>query len=468
MEVPAELLSLLGKAKGITQNSREVKEGYIFFAVKGHQADGHDFIEDAVSKGAIAVVVEREMHNYGIPVFRVKDTRKTLALCSHLFYDRPSDRLNVIGITGTNGKTTTAYIIEKVINRSGKLCGLIGTVEYRLGSFRRCSGRTTPDPVTWHSTLREFLSKGAQFTVAEISSHALDQHRVYGTKFHGVIFTNLSQDHLDYHKDMEDYFRAKRRLFFEYESSIKVINSDDPYGVRLAKELGKEAITYGKEGELKIVDFETSFTGSTIELDFRGKRLKLRSNLIGSFQAYNISAAVAYLLSAGFNAEVIEEGIENIKVPGRFEAYNFGKFTVVIDYAHTPDALENVLRTANKLKKGRVITVFGAGGNRDKSKRAIMGEVASRMSDLIILTNDNPRWEDPMEIIKDILEGIRERKEVKIEPDRERAIKLAVEEAREGDIVLIAGKGHEDYQEIRGAKHPFSDREVVEKLMGRL
>ena len=447
-------------------NSKEVKEGYLFFAIKGSSFDGHEFIEEAVKRGAIAVVAERKVGiSKELPVFVVEDTRKSLGECARLYYGSPSEFLKVVGITGTNGKTTTSYILESVISSSGHKCGLVGTVEYRLGSTKLGSGRTTPDQITWHRTLSELLKMGADWVVTEVSSHALDQSRVYGTDFHGVIFTNLSQDHLDYHKDMEDYFLSKRKLFTEYESQLKVVNADDPYGKRLAEELGDEAITYGREGKFKILEFATSFKGSVLRLGYGNGSIELKTNLIGDFQAYNLAGAVAYLLSAGFSEREIREGVKSVNVPGRFETYDFRDFIVVVDYAHTPDALENLLKTANRLKRNRVITLFGAGGNRDRQKRPLMGNVAERLSDLVILTSDNPRWEEPEDILEDILKGIKNRDKVIVEPDRKEAIELAIREAKDGDVVLIAGKGHEDYQEIKGIKYPFSDREMVKSLL---
>ncbi len=467
MRIPEGLKELLRSARGLSFNSKEVEEGYIFFAIKGSSLDGHDFVEEAVKRGASAVVVEKEVNlPKEVPLFRVEDTRKALGLCADEFFKSPSKELKVVGITGTNGKTTTACILEAVINSSkGRVCGLVGTLEYRLGDSVLGKGRTTPDAITWHRSLRLFSDYGAGWVAAEVSSHALDQHRVFGTRFHGAIFTNLTQDHLDYHADMEDYFAAKKRLFIDYESEIKVVNTDDTYGARLARELGKEAITYGKRGSFKIVEFNTSLEGSLLGLEYEGKLLSFKTSLVGEFQAYNLAAAIAYLLSAGFDESDIKRGIENLKVPGRFETYRRGEVAVVIDYAHTPDAMENVLKTAKRLARGRVIAVFGAGGNRDRSKRALMGRTAESLADLIIITSDNPRWEKPEEIAEDILGGIRDRSRVLMELDRSKAIKEAVSRATKGDIVLIMGKGHEDYQEIKGIKYPFSDREVVLNIL---
>jgi len=281
-----------------------------------------------------------------------------------------------------------------------------------------------------------------------------------------VIWTNLTRDHLDYHGDMESYYLAKRKLFTQYESELKLVNVDDPYGRRLAGELKGEVLTYGKEGDLRILDFKTSFRGSKIRIAFRGEVYEFETPLVGEFQAYNIASAVGYALWKGIEPEAIAEGLGSVRVPGRFEVVHRGDFAVVVDYAHTPDAIENVLKSARKLARGRVIALFGAGGNRDKEKRPLMGASAERHSDLIILTSDNPREEKPEEIIRDILRGIRERGKVLIEPDRKRAIGLALSLAREGDIVMILGKGHETYQEVNGVKYPFSDALVVKEILG--
>ncbi|AAC07591.1 UDP-MurNac-tripeptide synthetase [Aquifex aeolicus VF5] len=460
-----DLSFILKRVKGITLNSKEVKKGYLFFAIKGTRFDGHNFIREAEERGAYAVVVERPVSSK-VPVIIVEDTRKALGKSAHEFFGKPSERLNVIGITGTNGKTTTTHLIEKILLEAGEKTGLIGTIYYRLGEKILGSGRTTPDQITWHRTLKEFYELGAKNVVAEISSHALDQYRVYPTRFEAVLFTNLSQDHLDYHKTMEDYFASKAKLFTEYESKVKIINADDTYGKRLLKITHGEIITYGKKGDLKILNFRTDFRGSALRIAFKGKEYEFSTNLIGDFQAYNLSAAIAYALWKGIEPDLIQRALKCVNVPGRFEVVHSDKFTVIIDYAHTPDAVENVLRTARKLSKGKLISVFGAGGNRDREKRPLMGKAAEKYSDLIILTSDNPRDEEPEKIIEDILDGISEKDKVIIEADRRKAIKKAIDMAKEGDMVAILGKGHEDYQEIKGVKYPFSDAQVVKEILG--
>ena len=460
-----DLRLILDRVSGITSNSKEVKKNYLFFAIKGTRHDGHDFVEEAVKRGAYAVVVERPVRA-PVPVIIVEDTRKALGSSAHYFFGEPSRKLRVVGVTGTNGKTTTTHIIEAILNEAGRDAGLIGTIYYRFKDKILGEGRTTPEPVLWHKTLRDFLKLGAKYVVAEVSSHALDQHRVYPTKFRAVIFTNLTRDHLDYHGDMESYYESKKKLFTEYESDYKIINADDPYGRRLASEIKGEVITYGKEGDLKILNFDTAFGGSKIEVEYKGKKYTFETNLIGDFQAYNLGAALAFSLEEGIEPEVIETALKKVKVPGRFEVVYSNKFAVVVDYAHTPDAIDNVLKTARKLTKGKLIAVYGAGGNRDREKRPLMGEAGERWSDLLIITSDNPRDEEPEEIIKDILRGIKDRSKVIVEPDRKKAIEKALKIAKEGDLVAVLGKGHETYQEIKGVKYPFSDAEVIKNLLG--
>ncbi len=456
---------ILKKVKGLTSNSKEVKEGYLFFAIKGTKNDGHNFVKDAEKRGAYAVVVEKPL-NSNVPVIVVENTRKALGKFSHIYFGKPSEKLKVIGITGTNGKTTTTHIIEKILNTSGRKTGLVGTVYYRFEDKILGEGRTTPDQITWHKTLSQMLKMGAKYAVAEISSHALDQYRVYPTKFRAVIFTNLTRDHLDYHKTMEEYYLSKKKLFTEYYSELKFVNIDDEYGKRLSEEV-KNVITYGREGKVKIKDFKTSSRGSEISIEFEGKTYRFKTNLIGEFQAYNLAPAIAFAIIEGIDKETIQRALLNIYVPGRVEVVYSGEFTVIVDYAHTPDAIENVLRTLRKLTKNRLISVFGAGGNRDREKRPMMGKSAEKFSDLIILTSDNPRDEEPEKIIDDILEGISDKSKVIIEVDRKKAIEKALNLAREGDIVAILGKGHETYQEIKGVKYPFNDSEVVKNLLRR-
>lgn len=459
------MMEILKKAKGISSNSKEVEEGFIFVAIKGTNYDGHDFVEEALRRGALAVFVEKEVPIKDSRIIRVEDTRKALGELASLFYGEPSKKLKLVGITGTNGKTTSTHIVESVLNTAGIKTGLMGTIYYRLGEkVYEYEGRTTPDAVKWHSTLAQMLTEGAEAVVAEVSSHALDQRRIWGSRFFITAFTNLSQDHLDYHKTMENYFLAKARLFTEYDYEYALINADDPWGQRLIS-MAKRVITYGREGHLKVLEFETSLRGSRLKVEYEGKRYSFYSNLVGEFQAYNLSLGVLVGFLFGLSAQQVQEGIKRVLVPGRFETYMGDGFLVVVDYAHTPDALAKVLKTARKLTKGRLIAVFGAGGNRDRGKRPLMGKVAEEIADLVVLTSDNPRYEEPMAIIEDILSGIEDKGKVVVEPDRASAIKLAIKLAKEGDIIVVAGKGHEDYQEVKGVKYPFKDADVIKEAL---
>jgi len=471
-----ELFQLLKVAKDITDNSGEVAEGSIFFAIRGTRFDGHSFIGKVLKKKPLAVVVERGytpppgLKFKGVKLLKVEDTRRAFALACREFFNRPDEKLKVFGVTGTNGKTSTSYILTSLLNKLSIPTGIIGTVEYRLGGKVYGKGQTTPHPKIWYKTLLQMVKDGAQAVACEISSHALWQRRIYGTRFEGVIFTNLSRDHLDYHRTMEGYFSAKRLLFSEYRYRAGVVNGDDPYGWRLSKEFSLPTFGTGPSYDYRIKEKWATLEGIGFKLITpEGKTLSFSSNLRGEFQIFNLAGVVSLLLSLGFNPEKLREAVRNLpQIPGRFEVVVEKPFTVIVDYAHTPDALEKLLNAVAKLKPRRIITVFGAGGNRDRSKRPLMGAIAERFSDRVIVTSDNPRFEDPLAIIEDILKGIKNRSKVKVEPDRREAIRLALKMARDGDIVVVAGKGHEDYQEIKGKRYPFDDRKVVLELLDDL
>jgi len=418
-----------------------------------------------LERGAFLVFVENDVGIEDSRIVKVEDTRKVLGELASQFFKEPSHSLKVVGVTGTNGKTTTTHLIESILNKANTPTGLMGTIYYRLGEkIYEYEGRTTPDPIKWHQTLKQMLEDGAKAVVAEISSHALDQRRIWGTKFFITVFTNLSQDHLDYHGTMENYFKAKLRLFKEYEYDFAITNLDDPYGQRVFEELKQKALTYGKKADLSILDFETSLQGSRLKVQWQGKTFEFFSNLRADFQAYNLSSAILVGFLFGLDKEIIQEGVKQVIVPGRFETFSKDGKLAIVDYAHTPDALEKVLITAKKLTKGKLWVVFGAGGNRDKTKRPLMGSVAERWADMVVVTSDNPRWEEPEEIIDDILKGIKNLDKVVVQKDRREAIKFALQSAKEGDVVLIAGKGHEDYQEIKGVKYPFRDQYVIKEV----
>jgi len=469
--------------EGITNNSKKVEKNYAFFAIKGTSVDGHNFIDEAIKNGASVIFIEDEKYieslkGKNITVVLTDNGRKSLALASNRFYDNPSEKLKVIAITGTNGKTTTSNLLAQYYEMAGYKVGVIGTINYRVGDEILSSGHTTPDPVEWFKTLKVMKDKGADVVVAEVSSHAADQYRVYSTKFHGGIFTNLTQDHLDYHQTMENYFLAKRRIFEQIDEfnkeAIYSINVDDEYGRRILDYLKNhlkvnddKIITYGKTSEdFKILDYRLSLFETEFSYKYKDTLSKIKTKLRGVFNIYNLSATVSFLIKDGFDLKFLEEKALHLKpIKGRFEVIEGQGFIVVIDYAHTPDALENILKSLNEIKENRIIAVFGAGGNRDKTKRPLMGETAEKLSDIVILTSDNPRNEDPLSIIEDILDGIKDKDKVITIVDRKQAIEKAISLAKEKDIILIAGKGHENYQIIGDKILHFDDAEVVKEII---
>lgn len=479
---------------GIAYDSRNVKDGYLFVAIKGETVDGHDFIKAAIEKGAIAVVHEYgtgdsvmqnpDMHS-ALCFISVKDSKRALACISNNFYQRPSESLTLIGITGTNGKTTTTYILKSILESWGQHVGLIGTIQYMIKDSVYPALHTTPESPEFQSLLRTMYISGCTHVISEVSSHALAQYRVDNAVFNTAVFTNLTRDHLDFHQSMENYFRAKERLFTELldQNGTSVINSDDPYGRRLISELRASnpeinILTYGLETGADIIanDIDNSFEGLRFKILFNGRRYDIVSPLMGIPNVYNALSAAGAAVSIGVPWDVISEGISKTgRIAGRFEKVNEGQaFLCIIDYAHTEDALDRLISTAREIVSiphppivshfPRVITVFGCGGDRDRGKRPKMGEIATRLSDFVIITSDNPRSEKPLNIIKDIEDGAAGNNYL-IEPDRKTAIRKAVEMADDGDIVLIAGKGHEDYQEIQGVRHPFSDRAVLREVI---
>lgn len=460
---------------GVTYDSRMVEKGHIFVALKGVKQDGHDFIEDAVDQGASAVVCENDKHGSvftrkhkrGTAVL-VKNSRKSLAHISHNFYGRPSASLCVIGITGTNGKTTTSYLLKSILESWDKKVGLTGTIQHMIGSERYEASFTTPEAPEFQKMLYTMRSSGCTHAVSEISSHALALYRIDGTIFHAGIFANLTSEHLDFHGTMEEYFKAKERFFSELlpRSATAVINYDDIWGKRLLHSYSGRTITYGLESGADMVatDIRSTFDGLTFTLNTDNRNLTVNSPLMGLPNVYNILSAAAAARSLTVPWDVIARGIQNTTmVTGRFEKVDAGQgFLAVVDYAHTADALERLIYSARGLTNGKIITVFGCGGDRDRTKRPKMGAIATRLSDAVLITSDNPRTESPRNIIEEIKAGA-VRNNYLIEPDREAAIRRAVLMAAEGDIVLVAGKGHETYQEIKGEQCTFNDREVLEK-----
>lgn len=478
---------LTQEIEGLCYDSRQVQPGDLFFALRGEASDGHDFIDAARNGGAAAVVLEDPARApQGMTWLRVGDARRAMALSAAAFYGYPADGIPVIGITGTNGKTTTTYLVEAILAEAGIQSAILGTISYRFGTRNITAPHTTPESVDLQRTIRELVDCGARGVVMEVSSHALEQRRVDGCRFDVGVFTNLTRDHLDYHRDMESYFGSKARLFTELLAAdatkprrAAAINIDDPYGIRLAADSTAPVITYGLNDKAMVRAGDVTFSvdGIAGTLVTPQGATPFRSRLLGRFNLYNILAAVAAGVALDLPVNTIRDGIEgDVRVPGRLERVeNDRNVTVLVDYAHTGDALENVLRTVVEIAKGRIITVFGCGGDRDRGKRPVMGEIAGRYSDLAVITSDNPRTEEPGGIIDEILGGVRslgiraytqedlaagfaEKGFTAVESRRD-AIRLAVKVAREGDIVLLAGKGHEDYQIIGKVKHHFDDRE---------
>ena len=456
----------------ISCDSRKVEKGALFVAITGESSDGHMFIADAIKKGAAAVIYEKPeagRQKSEVAFIQVKDSRAALADAANNFYKRPSHSMHVIGITGTNGKTTTAFIIKSILEAWEKKVGLIGTIQYMIGDKVYASSHTTPEPAEFQWLLHEMLQSGCTHVVSEVSSHALSQKRVDGTRFRTVVFTNLTRDHLDFHNTMEEYYLAKRRLFNSLLSGdgYAVINVDDEYGRRLSKEC-RHVYTYGLSAGSGIMatEIENSSEGLRFKVLFDDKEYDVLSSLIGLPNVYNILAAMGAGLSAGVPLDLILKGIRAAAaIKGRFERIDAGQpFLAIIDYAHTEDALERLIYTARGLASGKIITVFGCGGNRDRGKRARMGAIATKLSDFVVITSDNPRSERPEDIIKEIEAGA-VRKNYLIEPDREEAIRRAVMMAGRDDVLLVAGKGHEDYQETGGRRFKFSDREVLQETI---
>jgi UDP-N-acetylmuramoyl-L-alanyl-D-glutamate--2,6-diaminopimelate ligase len=467
---------------GIGYDSRAVTAGEVFVALKGQHADGTAFAREAVARGAIAVVSEQAApFEAPVPWIVVEDARLALARLAAAFFRDPSADMRVVGITGTNGKTTTAYLIASMFEAAGIRCGLLGTVAYRVGpgdNGEREAGRTTPEAPEVQALLREMVDRGCGACAMEVSSHALSLRRVDGMRFAAAVFTNLTRDHLDFHADMEAYFQAKRRLFEMLPAGApSLLNIDDPRGAAL-HDAGGRAVTYAINRPADITAGYLSFSLGGLAFDVRTPRgtLQVHSKLVGRPNVYNILAAVSTATALDVPFDAIERGITNLDgVPGRFQVVSGPKdeVTVVVDYAHTDDALRNLLETARPLARGRLLTVFGCGGDRDRTKRPLMGAVAGRLSDLIVITSDNPRSEDPARIIEEIQRGMTpdtlrgDQQRVLAIVDRRAAIAKAVELARPGDLVLVAGKGHEKYQVIGDRVVPFDDVAVAREALGR-
>jgi UDP-N-acetylmuramoyl-L-alanyl-D-glutamate--2,6-diaminopimelate ligase len=444
----------------LAYRSNSVTPGALFFCVPGFTSDGHDFAPDAVERGAAALVTQRRL-DLGVPEVVVDDVRAAMGPAAARFYGDPTAQLEVVGITGTNGKTTTAFLVRHLLEAAGRQAGLLGTVKRVVGGVEEDVERTTPEAIDLQATFRRMLDAGDRAVAMEVSSHALELGRVAGIRFAVRVFTNLTQDHLDFHATMDAYFAAKRRLFDE-PGPTSVVNVDDAYGRRIAAEV--HAVTFGIEhdADYRAREIDFDFTGSRFTLDTPDGAIEVDSPLPGLFNVLNVVGAIAAVRSLGVH-DVSLDGFE--RVPGRFEPVDEGQdFGVLVDYAHTPDSLENVLRTARELTRGRLHVVFGAGGDRDPTKRPLMGRAARELADRVLVTSDNPRNEEPESIIDQVMEGAGP--DAERDADRRRAIGRAIADAEPGDVVVIAGKGHEQGQEFeRGRKEPFDDKTVAREAL---
>ena len=462
---------------GIFYDSRRVTKGSVFVAIKGFKSDGHKFILDALNSGAIAVILEDNnsvpdeifIHNRKAKIL-VKDSRIALAQASNYFYQEPSDKLKLIGITGTNGKTTTSYYIKSIVEHAGNMAGLVGTISNYIGNKEIKTSLTTPESNDLNELFYKMIIEGCSYAIMEVSSHSLILKRVYGLTFSSAVFTNITSDHLDFHGNLNEYFNAKKILFDSLsEKSVVIYNADDINGSQIVKDSKAKSFSYGTNpgADFQIKNISYNLSGTSFIIHYNNNDYPISTSLIGGFNAYNASAAFATAVLEGINPGLAITGIKNTKqVPGRFEVIGKGSKKVIIDYSHTPDSLEKALSALNNIVKDQnpVYTVFGCGGDRDRTKRPVMGKIASDMSKKIFITSDNPRNENPFEIIKEIKVGINKANFEVIE-NREEAIRKAIEETENNSVILIAGKGHESYQEINGIRNHFSDKEIAEKYL---
>ena len=455
---------------GLKSDSRKVTQGDLFFTLQGHMHNGKDFIKDAVSRGALAVVTSHEydpgeQKNLNVCYLPAEDPRELLDQAAHRFYGNPSEKVTTIGVTGTNGKTTVTYLIESILYAAQQKCGVIGTVNYRWDGHSNEAIQTTPDFIDNQQFLARLVEEHVPYCVMEVSSHALVQERTRGIHFQTAVFTNLTSDHLDYHKTHNDYFSAKARLFTILNiHDTAIINIDDLYGRQLLSMTEARVVTYGikQPADIMARDIELTISGTSFTLCYASKEVKVQTPLIGMYNIYNILAAVTACLEEKVDLESIRNGIGRLTcIPGRLESVDYGQeFSIFIDYAHTEDALSNVLSAMRQVSQSKIILVFGCGGDRDWSKRLPMGQVASQLADFSIVTSDNPRGEDPQSIIDQITPGFRAGN-FEVIVDRREAIKRALQLACGDDIVLIAGKGHETYQTILGERNEFHEREII-------
>ena len=466
--------------KGIENNSREVKTGYMFIAIKGFETDGHNYINDAIDAGCTAVMIQEGCDlskinvKNDVTVIMAKDTSEALAICSSNFYDNPSRKFKLIGVTGTKGKTTTTFMIKELLEKAGKKVGLIGTIAtYINGKKIKESDRTTPESLELQKTFFQMAKEKVEYVVMEVSSQSLKLHRVDGCNFDIAIFTNFSEDHISEkeHTDMKDYFQSKLKLF--NMCKVGIVNADDLYAAKIPKLFPNSDITtYGIDNPCNLLAKDITITNSYV--DFRVKitdrNERVKTGIPGRFSVYNSLAAICVAQKVGVSLETIKEALLEVRVPGRSEVVdNKFEIPIMIDYAHSPESLESILQAVKSYTRGRVISVFGCGGDRDKGKRPIMGEISGRIADYTIITSDNPRTEEPEEIIKEIEKGIKKTKgNYQVVVDRTEAIEKAIKMATKKDIIVLAGKGHELYQEINGKKYPFDERSIIKKIIDKL
>ena len=466
--------------KGIENNSKEIKLGYMFIAIKGFENDGHNYINDAINAGCTAVMIEEGCDlskinvKNDITIIMAKDTREALAICSSNFYNNPSRNFKLIGVTGTKGKTTTTFMIKEILEKAGKKVGLIGTIAtYINGKKIKESDRTTPESLELQKTFSQMVKEKVEYVVMEVSSQSLKLHRVDGCDFDIAIFTNFSEDHISEkeHTDMKDYFESKLKLFNMCKTGI--VNADDLHTAKIPKLFPDSNITtYGIDNPCNVLAKDITITNSYV--DFRVKitdrNERVKTGIPGRFSVYNSLAAICVAQKLGISEEIIKEALLDVRVPGRSELVNNKReIPIMIDYAHSPESLENILQAVKSYTRGRVISVFGCGGDRDKGKRPIMGEISGRIADYTIITSDNPRTEEPEEIVKEIEKGIKKTKgNYEVIVDRIQAIEKAIKMANKKDIIVLAGKGHEPYQEINGKKFPFDERIIVKDIIEKL
>ncbi|WHH58888.1 UDP-N-acetylmuramoyl-L-alanyl-D-glutamate--2,6-diaminopimelate ligase [Petroclostridium sp. X23] len=455
---------------GIAYDSRKVNAGDLFVCIKGFKVDGHEFISQAIESGAAAIVSEKEITGLSVPLVKVNNSRRAMALISAEFYDHPSTKFNLVGITGTNGKTTTTYLIKTILEQQGRKVGLIGTNQNMIGDRILPTERTTPESMELQKLFAEMVIEDVDDVVIEVSSHSLELNRVDGCHFEVGVFTNITQDHLDFHLNMENYLKAKTKLF--QRCKIGIINCDDTGSTYILENGTCKMMTFGIEqgADIKATELEITSKGVGFQTITPEGECRIHLSIPGRFSIYNALGSIGACMALGVDLNDIKQGLKVAKgVPGRAQIVETGKdFMVLIDYAHTPDGLKNILSAVKGFVKGRVVTLFGCGGDRDKTKRPIMGRIAGAMSDFCIVTSDNPRTEDPMQIILQIEEGVKgtECPYIIIE-NRYEAIEYALRNAQEDDVIVLAGKGHETYQEINGKKYPFDENEIVKEILSK-